>query len=131
MDAFTFTSYNHNYFLILLIYQIFRNVFKCLQFVMLHRFVRTHHLVVLHVHVHLVLSWMKRELVLVCIIHNMYSIIKCHMYMYESLLWTVFLISLYGTPLPQRASYLALQSFLFGPVMQVIMIISLTALTLC
>ena len=33
-------------------------------------------------------------------------------------------------PLAQRASYLALQSFFFGPVVQVIMIIlSLTALT--
>ena len=29
---------------------------------------------------------------------------------------TVFLISLYGTPLAQRASYLALHSSLFGPV---------------
>ena len=54
--------------------QIFRNVFRCLQYVMLHRCVRTLHLVVLHVHVQLALSWMERELVLVCIIHNMYSI---------------------------------------------------------
>ena len=39
---------------------------------------------------------------------------------------------LYGTPLAQRASYLALHSSLFGPVAQLIMIIlSLTALTLC
>ena len=45
---------------------------------------------------------------------------------------SVFLISLYGTPLAQRASYLALQSSLFGLVAQVVMIIlSLTALTLC
>ena len=44
----------------------------------------------------------------------------------------VFLISSYGTPLAQRASYLALHSSLFGPVAQLIMIIlSLTALTLC
>ena len=48
-------------------------------------------------------------------------------YMYMS----VFLISLYGTPLVQKASYLALHSSLFGPVAQLIMIIlSLTALTL-
>ena len=44
----------------------------------------------------------------------------------------VFLISSYGTPLAQRASYLALHSSLFGPVAQLIMIIlSLTALTFC
>ena len=43
----------------------------------------------------------------------------------------MFLISLYGAPLAQRASYLALHSSLFGPVVQLIMIIlSLTALTL-
>ena len=42
------------------------------------------------------------------------------------------LISLYGAPLAQRVSYLALQSSLFGPMVQVIMIIlSLTALTIC
>ena len=42
---------------------------------------------------------------------------------------TVFLISSYGTPLGQRTSYLALHSSLFGPVMQLIMIIlSLTAI---
>ena len=29
--------------------------------------------------------------------------------------FAVFLISSYGTPLPQRASYLALHSSLFGP----------------
>ena len=41
------------------------------------------------------------------------------------------MISLYGTPLDQRASYLALHSSLFGPVVQLITIISsLTALTL-
>ena len=45
---------------------------------------------------------------------------------------SVLLISLYGAPLSQRASYLALHSSLFGPVAQLIMIIlSLTALTLC
>ena len=44
---------------------------------------------------------------------------------------SVFLISSYGTPLAQRASYLALHSYLFGPVAQLIMIIlSLTALPL-
>ena len=43
----------------------------------------------------------------------------------------VFLISSYGAPLAQRASYLALHIFLFGPVMQLIMImLSLTALSL-
>ena len=45
---------------------------------------------------------------------------------------SVFLISSYGTPLAQRASYLALHSSLFGPMVQLITIIlSLTALTLC
>ena len=45
---------------------------------------------------------------------------------------SVFLISLYGAPLAQRASYLALHSSLFGLVAQLIMIIlSLTALTVC
>ena len=45
---------------------------------------------------------------------------------------SVFLISLYGAPLAQGASYLALHSSLFGPVVQLIMIIlSVTALTLC
>ena len=43
----------------------------------------------------------------------------------------VFFISSYGAPLVQRASYLALHSSRFGPVVQLIMIIlSLTALTL-
>ena len=51
-----------------------------------------------------------------------------HRYVHTS----VFLISLYGAPLAQRASYLALRSALFGPVVQLIMItLSLTALTLC
>ena len=51
-----------------------------------------------------------------------------HVHTYTS----VFLISLYGTPLAQRASYLALHSSLFGPVAQLIMtILSLTALPLC
>ena len=36
----------------------------------------------------------------------------------------VFLINLYGAPLAQRVSYLALHSSLFGPVAQLIMIIS-------
>ena len=45
---------------------------------------------------------------------------------------SVFLISLYGAPLAQRASYLALHSSLFGPVVQLITIIlSVTSLTLC
>ena len=44
---------------------------------------------------------------------------------------SVFLINLYGAPLAQRASYLSLHSSLFGPVVQLIMIIlSVTALTL-
>ena len=44
----------------------------------------------------------------------------------------VFLINSYGAPLAQRGSYLALDSSLFVPVVQLIMIIlSLTALTLC
>ena len=42
-----------------------------------------------------------------------------------------FLISSYGAPLAQRASYLALHISLFVPMVQIIMIIlSLTALTL-
>ena len=36
---------------------------------------------------------------------------------------SVFLISSYGAPLAQIASYLALHSSLFGPVVQLIMII--------
>ena len=45
---------------------------------------------------------------------------------------SMFLISSYGAPLAQRASYLALHCSLIGPVAQLIMIIlSLTALTLC
>ena len=49
----------------------------------------------------------------------------------KKMLASVFLISLYGTPLAQITSYLALRSSLFGPVVQLIMIIlSLTALTL-
>ena len=45
---------------------------------------------------------------------------------------SVFLISLYGAPLAQRASYLALHSSLFGQVVQLITIIlSVTSLTLC
>ena len=44
----------------------------------------------------------------------------------------MFLITSYGAPLAQKASYLALHSSLFGPVVQLIMIIlSLTALTVC
>ena len=50
----------------------------------------------------------------------------------DSMYKTVFLISLYGTPLAQRASYFVLHSSLFEPVLQLIIIIlSLTALTLC
>ena len=52
--------------------------------------------------------------------------IKCY-----NIVCSVFLISSYGTPLAQRNSYLALHSFLFGPVAQLIMsILSLTALSL-
>ena len=48
-----------------------------------------------------------------------------------SLMCHILYISLYGAPLAQRASYLALHSSLFGPVAQLIMIILLlTALTL-
>ena len=58
---------------------------------------------------------------------------------YKAWEWSgpVFLISLYGAPLTQRASYLALQSSLFGPVVQVhiIMIIlslnSINSLLIC
>ena len=50
----------------------------------------------------------------------------------NDVLVAVFLISLYGALLAQRASYLVLHSSLFGPVAQLIMIIlSLTVLTLC
>ena len=55
------------------------------------------------------------------------------MYMYMYMYMSVFLISSYGAPLAQRASYLALHSSLFGPVVQLItcmIILSLTALTL-
>ena len=44
---------------------------------------------------------------------------------------TVFLISLYGAPLAQKASYFVLHSSLFEPVLQLFMIIlSLTAIRL-
>ena len=44
----------------------------------------------------------------------------------------MFLISSYGTPLAQIASYFALHSYLIGPVAQLIMItLLLTALILC
>ena len=61
-----------------------------------------------------------------------YSLKNVHVKHYSQYARTsVFLISLYGAPLAQRASYLALHSSLFGPVAQLIMIIlSLTALTL-
>ena len=52
-------------------------------------------------------------------------------YTHDFIPTSVFLLSSYGAPLDQRASYLALHSSLFGPVVQLIMIIlSLTALTL-
>ena len=52
--------------------------------------------------------------------------------MYTCTCTSVFLISSYGAPLAQRATYLALYGSLFGPVLQLVMIIlSLTALTLC
>ena len=61
---------------------------------------------------------------------NFPSTILCCAYL--CLYMSVFLISSYGTPLAQRASYFALHSSLFGPVVQLIMIIlSLTALTDC
>ena len=54
-----------------------------------------------------------------------------HLVLQHVLYTSVFLTSLYGTPLVHIASYLALHSSLFGPVAQVIMIIvSLTAVTL-
>ena len=54
-------------------------------------------------------------------------LVELTFYIYMS----VFLISLYGAPLAQRASYLALHSTLFGSVVQLVMIVlSLTALTL-
>ena len=56
----------------------------------------------------------------------------CYYPLGETLNVSVFLISSYSTPLAHRASYLALHSSHFGPVVQIIMIIlSLTALTLC
>ena len=67
----------------------------------------------------------------------MYTYIYIHTYVYIHIytyiyIHIVFLISSYGAPLAQRASYLALHSSLFGPVAQLTMIIlSLTALTLC
>ena len=49
--------------------------------------------------------------------------------MYVSVLISLYM---YGTPLAQRASYLVLHSYLIGPVAQlVIIILSLTALTVC
>ena len=58
-----------------------------------------------------------------CTVHVLYIAITCT---------SVFWISSYGAPLAQRASYLALHSSLFRPVAQLILIIlSLTALTLC
>ena len=54
--------------------------------------------------------------------------VHVHMYLYN--VSQCFLISSYGTPMAQRASYLALHSSLLGPMVQLIMIIlSLTALT--
>ena len=65
----------------------------------------------------------------------MYIVTTCTLYMYVHVhvctFISVFLISSYGTPLAHRASYLALHSALFGPVLQLILIIlSVTALTL-
>ena len=65
-----------------------------------------------------------------------YSVIFIHLSFYTYTYTSMFLISPYGAPLAQRASYLALHSSLFvalhsslfGPVAQLIMII---ALTLC
>ena len=64
-------------------------------------------------------------------VYRKYNVHEC-LYMYVITCTSVFLISLYGAPLAQKASYLALHSSLIGPVVQLIMIISLlTALTLC
>ena len=58
--------------------------------------------------------------------------VHMYMYMYIYMCTSVFLISLYGAPLAQRAFNLALHGSLFGPVAQLIMIIlSLTTITLC
>ena len=56
-----------------------------------------------------------------------------YIYIYNYIyIYIVILISSYDAPLAQRASYLALDNCLFGPVVQLIIIIlSLTALTLC
>ena len=76
----------------------------------------------------------------VLLYHNMMSlfctgsyVLICHIpFLVSKEYMPEFLISSYGAPLAQRASYLALHSSLFGTVAQLIMIIlSLTALTLC
>ena len=64
----------------------------------------------------------------------MYLCMYVYMYvrMYNYMCVSVFLISSYGAPLAQRASYLGLHSSLFGPGAQLVLIIlSLTALNLC
>ena len=61
----------------------------------------------------------------------MYACMDACTCLHENVCVPVFLISSYGAPLAQKASYLALHSSLFGPVAQLIMIIlSLIALTL-
>ena len=70
------------------------------------------------------LTWTSTIHVNIYVVH-----VQCIMYMYMCTCTSVFLMSTYGTPLAQRAFYLAQLSSLFGPVAHMIMIIlSLTAL---
>ena len=65
------------------------------------------------------------------LIHLLVCTLYTYMYTVHVQCISVFLISSYGAPLAQRASYLPLHSSLFGLVAQLIMIIlSVTALTL-
>ena len=62
---------------------------------------------------------------------HMHTLYIIYIYAYIHTYIPVFLISSYGVQLAQKASYLALSSFLLGQMAQLIMIIlSLTALTL-
>ena len=64
--------------------------------------------------------------------YAMYVCIVCiyiYLYVHVCMHTPVFLISSYGPPLAQRASYVTLHSSFFGPDGAVIL--SLTALTLC
>ena len=70
--------------------------------------------------------------ILYTIIVHVHVHLHVHVCVYACVLASVFFISSYDAPLAQKASYLALHSSLFGAVVQLIMIIlSLTALTLC